>query len=200
MNKYSVLILLTCLIAACGGGGGGGGGAPSGAGGSSSGGSSSGGGSGGSTPTTPPTAQLTANSASIPVGDSITLTWSSSNATGCDASNGWSGAKGTSGSETITLTESGTYVFALSCTNGSASVTASQNLEVYKVISGIVLDGYIRGSEVFVDTNDNKQLDTNEPSVTTDNAGAFSGLKLSQGKILAKDGIDLILELFQISD
>lgn len=44
MNKYTVLILLTCLISACGGGGGGGGGAPSAAGGSSSGGSSFGGG------------------------------------------------------------------------------------------------------------------------------------------------------------
>ena len=191
MFKNNSFFVLLFLITSCGGGGGGGGDATSGAGGSSSGGSSSGGGSGGGTPTTPPTAQLSSNSASIPVGDSITLTWSSSNATGCDASNGWSGAKGTSGTETITLSESGTYVFALSCTNGSASVTASQNLEVYKVISGIVLDGYIRGSEVFVDTNDNKQLDTDEPSVTTDNAGAFSGLKLSQGKILAKDGIDL---------
>ena len=191
VNKYSVLILLTCFIAACGGGGGGGGGdAPSGAGGSSSGGSSSGGGSGGSTPTTPPTAQLNFNSASIPVGDSITLTWSSSNTTGCDASNGWSGAKGTSGSETITLTESGTYVFTLSCTNGSASVSTSQNLEVYKVISGIVLDGYIRGSEVFVDTNDNKQLDTNEPSVTTDNAGAFSNLRLTSGNLISIGGLD----------
>jgi len=187
MFKNYALLALLLFIAACGGGGGGGGGdAPSGAGGSSS-----GGGSGGGTPTTPPTAQLTASSASIPVGDSITLTWSSSNATGCDASNGWSGAKGTSGTETITLSESGTYVFALSCTNGSSSVSTSQNLEVYKVISGIVLDGYIRGSEVFVDTNDNKQLDGDEPSVTTDNTGAFSGLKLSQGKILAKDGIDL---------
>ena len=59
------------------------------------------------------------------------------------------------------------------------------------MFSGIVLDGYIRGSEVFNDTNDNNELDTDEFSVLTNNSGVFSDLKFYQGKILARDGIDL---------
>ncbi|MDC1485254.1 cadherin-like domain-containing protein, partial [Gammaproteobacteria bacterium] len=73
---------------------------------------------------------------------------------------------------------------------------------VYQVIGGTVLDGYIRGAEVFVDRNNNLTLDSNESSVTTDNNGAFSNLRMYDGNLVTKNGTDLdtgfILENFSL--
>ena len=50
------------------------------------------------------------NNLSLPAGGGpITLTWSSINTTSCTASNGWSGTKPTSGSETIVVSSTATY-------------------------------------------------------------------------------------------
>ena len=46
-----------------------------------------------------PTLTLAANPLSIQAGESSTLTWSSTNATSCTASGGWSGSKPINGSE-----------------------------------------------------------------------------------------------------
>jgi Ca2+-binding RTX toxin-like protein len=54
-----------------------------------------------------------------------------------------------------------------------------------------VFDGYIRGAEVFVDTNDNLTLDANEASVATDNAGGFTKLLFGNGTLVSKGGFDL---------
>lgn len=70
--------------------------------------------------TPPPTALIDANPTSVPASGQATLTWSSTNATSCTASNGWSGGKATSGSQTVTVSATpGTQNFGLSCTNGS---------------------------------------------------------------------------------
>ena len=73
---------------------------------------------------TPPTVSLSANPTSITTGESSTLIWSSTNATSCTASGGWSGARATSGSET-TGALSITKDFTLTCTGsgGEASRT-----------------------------------------------------------------------------
>jgi hypothetical protein len=74
----------------------------------------------GSASTAPPTATVSANPTTVPAGGQTTLTWSSTNATSCTASNGWSGSKATSGSQTATVSSTpGTENFGLSCTNGS---------------------------------------------------------------------------------
>jgi len=81
------------------------------------------------TATTPaPTVTLTAAPTSVASGASSTLTWTSTNATSCTASGGWSGAKATAGSQgTSALTTATT--FTLSCTGaggtGQASATVS---------------------------------------------------------------------------
>jgi hypothetical protein len=54
-----------------------------------------------------------------------------------------------------------------------------------------VFDGYIRGAEVFIDTNDNLSLDANEASVITDNQGSFTKLLFGNGTLVAKGGFDL---------
>ncbi len=61
---------------------------------------------------------------SIPSNSAATLSWTSSNATSCTASNGWSGSKATSGSEsTNNITTAKTYT--LTCTNASGSASDS---------------------------------------------------------------------------
>ena len=58
---------------------------------------------------------LTASASSVVAGSPVTLTWSSTNATSCTASGDWSGAKGASGSETVTPATEGSETYTLSC-------------------------------------------------------------------------------------
>jgi Bacterial Ig-like domain (group 3)/Beta-propeller repeat len=78
-----------------------------------------------------PTVTIAVSPTSITVGQSATLTWSSTNATSCSASGSWSGAEATSGTMNVTPTASGTASYALACTgaggttNGTAALTVS---------------------------------------------------------------------------
>ena len=81
-------------------------------------------------PTGGATATLTASPATINSGGSSTLTWSSTNATSCTASGGWSGTTATSGTHVVSPTATTTYT--LSCsgaggTSGPASATVTVN-------------------------------------------------------------------------
>jgi len=72
-----------------------------------------------------PTVSLNANPSTVASGNSSTLTWSSTNATSCSASGGWSGGEPTKGSAaTGNLTSS--QSFTLTCTGpgGTAAQTA----------------------------------------------------------------------------
>jgi hypothetical protein len=82
------------------------------------------GGGGGSTSassTTAPTvsATLTSSSESAYQGDSVTLTWTSKNATSCTASGAWTETIGTSGSQTFPISILGISTFTLTCSSGS---------------------------------------------------------------------------------
>jgi hypothetical protein len=105
-------LLATLLLAACGGGGGG---------------SSGGGGDAGSSSSTAaPTVTLNPSAGSVVSGSSVTLTWSTTDATSCTASGGWSGTKATSGSELVRpLNVHTSYILSCSGTGGTASRTAS---------------------------------------------------------------------------
>jgi hypothetical protein len=71
-----------------------------------------------------PTATLTANPTTIASGASSTLTWSSTNATSCTASGGWTGTKAVGGSQsTGTLTANTTY--SLTCTGAGGTSSAA---------------------------------------------------------------------------
>jgi Bacterial Ig-like domain (group 3)/Beta-propeller repeat len=74
-----------------------------------------------------PTVTISVAPTSITVGQSATVTWSSTNATSCTASGAWSGAEATSGTLSVTPSASGTAGYALACTGagGTASGTAS---------------------------------------------------------------------------
>ena len=173
-SQFSALLVSIFIISACGGGGGGG---------------------GGSAPVAPTpniSVTLSASANSADVNSSITLTWSSTLATSCSASGSWSGSKATSGSESITIGVGGSNTFSLSCSaSGANSGNASTTVNGLRYFDGKVFDGYIRGAEVFVDTNNNSTLDSDETSVTTDNQGNFTKLLYADGSVISKGGIDL---------
>ena len=110
----STLLVTVFLITSCGGGGGG----------------------GGSTPTIPTptsaTANLTLNNTKGYVGGTVTVTWSSTNASSCTASNAWSGTKATSGSESFSLNSAGSFTFAITCTGTGGNGTSSKSFAVFE--------------------------------------------------------------------
>lgn len=77
---------------------------------------------------TPPSVTLTASPDSITVGGKSTLTWSTTNATSCTASGGWSGSKATSGRRSVAPEASTTYT--LSCKNSGGTTSASATVTV----------------------------------------------------------------------
>jgi hypothetical protein len=77
--------------------------------------------------TTPaPTLSFSASPISVTGTEQTVLSWSTTNATSCSASGGWSGNKGTSGTESMTLANNTT--FTLTC-NGVSGAT-SKNVSV----------------------------------------------------------------------
>jgi hypothetical protein len=68
---------------------------------------------------------LTLGAASIALGGSTTISWSSVNATGCTASGSWSGALAASGTRTLKPTATGTDTYTLRCANPTGSSAAS---------------------------------------------------------------------------
>jgi hypothetical protein len=74
-----------------------------------------------------PTVTIAVAPTSITVGQSATLTWSSTNATSCTASGAWSGSEATSGTMSVspTTTATDSYVLACTGTGGTASATAA---------------------------------------------------------------------------
>jgi peptidoglycan hydrolase-like protein with peptidoglycan-binding domain len=72
------------------------------------------------TPPASPAITFTASPSSVTSGNSATLSWSVQNATACTASDGWSGGKGTSGSQSVSPTASTAY--SITCTGAGGSV------------------------------------------------------------------------------
>lgn len=81
-------------------------------------------------PPPPPTMSLDAAPTSVTAGEFTTLTWWSTDADVCDASEGWSGTKATSGNEDVGPLAS-TTAFTLTCsgTGGTASQSVVVNVD-----------------------------------------------------------------------
>jgi len=79
-----------------------------------------------------PTVTFTAAPQSIAPGQSATLTWSSTHATACVASNGWNGNLAVSGASTVAPTALGTTTYVITCTGvgGTASSSVSVNVVI----------------------------------------------------------------------
>ncbi len=83
-------------------------------------------------PAPAPTMSLSASSTNVSQGDSTTLNWSSTNATSCTASGDWSGIKGTSGSETISVITSDSQ-YVLDCSGPGGSVNDTVDVTVITI-------------------------------------------------------------------
>ncbi len=76
-----------------------------------------------------PTLTFSASPTSVNYNSATTLTWSTTNATSCTASNGWTGVKATSGTESSSSLTSNT-TFTLSCDGPGGSVTQNVSVSV----------------------------------------------------------------------
>jgi hypothetical protein len=85
-------------------------------------------------PPAPPTMAL--SPATVTVGGSATLSWSSVNTSSCSASGSWSGAQATSGSQSVTPASTGSYTYTLTCTGAGGSNTNSALLTAKAVSTG----------------------------------------------------------------
>ncbi len=74
-----------------------------------------------------PTVSFSSSASTVTSGGSVTLTWSSTNATSCTASGGtgWSGTEATSGTLSLTVSTNETLTLACTGAGGSASQTVS---------------------------------------------------------------------------
>jgi hypothetical protein len=75
-----------------------------------------------------PTVTLGANPSTIAPSGTSTLTWSSTDATTCTASNGWSGTRSTSG--TLQVSPANTTIYTLTCTGSGGSASQSTTVTV----------------------------------------------------------------------
>ena len=166
--KNTFLFLSTFIIVSCGGGGGGGG-----------------------SPTPAllfPSITFSTSSSSVLIDGTTTLTWSSSNSTSCSAS--WTSQTSTSGTETITISNAGNNTFSISCIGEGGSSNKSLTVEGYRNTTGVIVDGYVTGANVFIDEDQNWTLDASESSTTSDNEGKFT-IKYTNGYLVSFGGIDL---------
>ncbi|NTW14231.1 MAG: polysaccharide deacetylase family protein [Candidatus Moranbacteria bacterium] len=83
------------------------------------------------TPNPVPTLTLSANPTSIVSGSSSALTWSTTDATTCSATGGWTSLTATSGSVSVTPTSTTTY--SMTCTGAGGSVTKTATVTVTTV-------------------------------------------------------------------
>jgi len=88
------------------------------------------------TPAVPPAVSITVSPAQVAIGQSFTVSWSSSNATSCTASGGgadgsiWSGTLSTTGTTTQTASNGGSFTYSISCLNVDFSASAQAPLTV----------------------------------------------------------------------
>ena len=80
----------------------------------------------------PPAVSVSLRSTIIFVGQTTTLTWSSTNATACMATGAWSGSQALNGSQILSPAAPGSLTYTLTCTGPDGSATASAALTVIR--------------------------------------------------------------------
>ena len=131
------IVTAAALVAACGGGGGYGGG-------------------GGGPP--PPGLTVTVAPTSIVLGQSATLTWSSSTGSNCTASGAWTGTEPASGSQSVTPTAVGSATYTLACEGtgsygGNTTKSATLTVTAPSAYTATALVGDTAGSAHKTDAN-----------------------------------------------
>jgi hypothetical protein len=78
----------------------------------------------------PPVVTLSVSPSTLEVGQSATLTWSSTDATSCTASNAWTDTITTNGTKSLSPAAAGTYVYQIACTGAGGAATSTVSLNV----------------------------------------------------------------------
>ena len=171
-NLKSIYIITSLfIISSCGGGGGGGGAAAV-------------------QKLAATISSFTSSIFSTEVGSSVEITWSSSNASSCSASGGWSGTKAVNGSETIEVSSVGDTTYTLTCSGEGGNASRTITIEGYRNIVGIAVDGYISGASIFIDMDEDYSLDSSETSTTSSTDGSFT-IKYENGVLASLGGQDV---------
>jgi uncharacterized protein (TIGR03118 family) len=130
------------VLAGCSGGGGGG----------------YGGGDDTPAPPTAPTVSLTVAPATIGLGQSATLTWSSNAGTSCEASDGWSGTRQPSDAAEVVPTATGAVTYTITCSGAGFSASAVRSVtlnveapSVYTVTS--LVEDFVGGTARTTDSH-----------------------------------------------
>ena len=79
-------------------------------------------------------------------------------------------------------------------TTETVTETATQTTAAKKSFSGKVIDGYVSGATVFLDLNFNGELDSDEPSTISTDAGAYQ-LELSVKELECSSYVPLIVDV-----
>jgi hypothetical protein len=126
-----------------------------------------------------PTATLLVSPSTIDQGQSATLSWSSTDATSCTASGGWSGSKATGGSQSVSPSVTTTYTLACTGDGGSTndSVTITVNAAPAPVPTATLLV-----SPSTIDQGQSATLNWSSTDATSCTAsGGWSGSKATGG-------------------
>ncbi len=130
-----------------------------------------------------PTVSISVNPTSVTSGSTTAITWSSTNATSCTASNGWTGAKATSGTETSPALTTNT-TFTLSCT-GIGGTTAQSATATVSVAPPPAATATLSANPTSVASGGTTLLtwsSTNATSCTaTNGAAGWAGAKATTG-------------------
>lgn len=94
--------------------------------------------------TPPPTLTFSSSAASAPAASSVTLNWTTSNATRCTAGGDWSGTRLTQGPQDAQVLRTGTNTYTISCSGSGGSTSAS--VQVSGTASAAQYDGNYVGS------------------------------------------------------
>jgi plastocyanin len=141
---------------------------------------------------------LTLAPTSIALGASTTITWSSTNATSCTASESsssagaWTGTQKTSGTLTLTPSAAGTYTYTLTCSNtGGASKPGSATLTVTSATGGtapaaptltLAPTSIVEGKSTTI-TWSSTNATSCKASASSSSAGAWTGTQKTSGTL-----------------
>jgi hypothetical protein len=81
-------------------------------------------------PATAPSVTVTVSPGTVTVGQSATVTWTSTNATSCVADSAWSGTQATNGTLSVSPTTAGGYAYSLTCTGAGGAANGAAALVV----------------------------------------------------------------------
>ena len=135
-----------------------------------------------------PILNFSTNLSNVYAGNSFQLNWDSQNTRKCEAGGAWEGDKPTSGNEIIVSNDLGEQVYKITCIGPGGTVSKELLITTYKIVEGVVVDGYIRDAKVFSDRNNNFRHDSDEYFTSSNEIGSF---ELRFGKtFISLDGYD----------